>query len=434
MRQSTINSCCSFNNEVDNGDGSAIRHVGSTPSTATAVDDDAPLSTDTHPTKSIGLIGSFALIANTCSGPAIGAFPLLFQQAGIIPVTATIALIFIISTLSSTLLADTISKLPGNRTFSRNVSYSRAFRIIMGDEAYILAESLFLISCGVQAVAAIVAVAQSIDSLLSSVIIGHTYALQVLPSIQLINWSPALCNGSVISKGPSSCIPFKDDDSILLISLGFMITTAMFLPFGRGLLKETITLQIAVFMVMVMLLIKFNVEFISRGLSVEVPWFGSDLSNVAGVVLFNYGFIVGVPAWLVEKETNVSVNTVLWSSTGFSSISYIVFGILGAMSFSNVEDNVMVMLTSTKVQYVPFMLPYKQSLKVNQLNMLVHDMVLTIFMLGSLFDSHQCDFIHYINDRLRYTDILCADKSCYTTSNNKQDGDVFGSSCFIHVR
>jgi hypothetical protein len=225
----------------------------------------------------------------------------------------------------------------------------------MGEEAYILAESLFLISCGVQAVAAIVAVAQSIDSLLSSVIIGHTYALQVLPSIQLISWSPALCDGSVISKRPSSCTPFNDDDSILLISLGFIITTAMFLPFGRGLLKETITLQIAVFMLMVMLLIKFNVEFISRGLSVEVPWFGSHLSNVAGVVLFNYGFIVGVPAWLAEKEANVSVNTVLWSSISFSSISYIVFGILGAMSFSNAEDNAMVMLTSTEVQYVPFL-------------------------------------------------------------------------------
>jgi hypothetical protein len=219
----------------------------------------------------------------------------------------------------------------------------------MGDEAYILAESLFLISCGVQAVAAIVAVAQSIDSLLSSVIIGHTYALQVLPSIQLINWSPALCNGSVISKGPSSCTPFKDDDSILLISLGFMITTAMFLPFGRGLLKETIGLQVAVSVIMVILLMQLNAEFISRGLSVEVPWFGSDLSNVAGVVLFNYAFITVVASWLAEKEAKVSVNTVLWSSTSLSSIGYIVFGILGAMSFHRIGGNALVLLTSTEV-------------------------------------------------------------------------------------
>jgi hypothetical protein len=217
----------------------------------------------------------------------------------------------------------------------------------MGEEAYILAESLFLISCGVQAVAAIVAVAQSIDSLLSSVIIGHTYALQVLPSIQLINWSPALCHAHNIAK----CIPFNDDGS-MLISLGFIITTVMFLPFGRGLLKETIGLQLAVFVIMVILLMQLNAEFISRGLSVEVPWFGSHLSNVAGVVLFNYGFIVGVPSWLAEKEANVSVNTVLWSSTSFSSISYIVFGILGAMSFHRIGGNALVLLTSTEVQYV----------------------------------------------------------------------------------
>ena len=141
------------------------------------------------------------------------AFPHLFQRAGIIPVTASIIFVFITSTLGGTLLADAISKLPGNRRFSKNVSYSHAFRIVMGDEAYILAESLFLISCGVQAVAAIVAVAQSIDSLLSSVIIGHTYALQVLPSIQLINWSPALCHAHNIAK----CIPFNSDSSIYAV-------------------------------------------------------------------------------------------------------------------------------------------------------------------------------------------------------------------------
>ena len=300
---------------------------------------------DIQPIKSIGYIGSLALIIQNCFGPGIVTLPQLFQQAGIIPMVTSIIFFSITSTLVGTFLADAISKLPGNQRFSKNVSYSHAFRIVMGDEAYILAESLFLISCGVQAVAAIVAVAQSIDSLLSSVIIGHTYALQVLPSIQLISWSPALCHAHNIAK----CIPFNSDGS-MLISLGFMITTAMFLPFGRGLLKETIGLQVAVFVIMVILLMQLNAEFIGRGLSVEVPWFGSHLSNVAGVVLFNYGFIVGVPSWLAEKEAKVSVNTVLWSSTSFSSISYIVFGILGAMSFHRIGGNALVLLTSNEVR------------------------------------------------------------------------------------
>ena len=301
---------------------------------------------DIQPIKSIGYIGSLALIIQNCFGPGIVTLPQLFQQAGIIPMVTSIIFFSITSTLVGTFLADAISKLPGNQRFSKNVSYSHAFRIVMGDEAYILAESLFLISCGVQAVAAIVAVAQSIDSLLASLVIGHTYALQVLPSIQLINWSPALCHAHNIAK----CIPFNDDDSILLISLGFMITTAMFLPFGRGLLKETIGLQVAVSVIMVIVLMQLNAEFISRGLSVEVPWFGSDLSNVAGVVLFNYAFITVVASWLAEKEAKVSVNTVLWSSTSFSSISYIVFGILGAMSFHRIGGNALVLLTSNEVR------------------------------------------------------------------------------------
>jgi len=300
------------------------------------------------PVKSISYVGSFALIVNNCLGPGMVALPHLFQRAGVIPVILSIIFFSITSTLGSSLLAETISKLPGNRKFDRSISYSSAFRIIMGEEAYILAESLFLISCGVQAVAAIIVVAQSIDSLLASLVMGHAYALQVFPSVQFISWSPYLCDDSVISQQQSSCIPFGEDGP-MLISLGFVITTAMFLPFGRGLLTETIILQVVVLTIMVILLITLEAEFVIRGLSVQLPWFGGSSSEVAGVVLFNYAFTPVVAAWLTEKEPHVSVNNILWSSTSFSSVIYIVFGLLGAMSFHKIGGNSLVILTSSQV-------------------------------------------------------------------------------------
>ena len=61
-----------------------------------------------------------------------------------------------------------------------------------------------------------------------------------------------------------------------------------------------------------MLLIKFN-DAIE-----EVPYFGSHRSNKTGVMLFNYGFIVSVSTSIRNPQ---------------------------ALSFSHVENNVMVTLT-----------------------------------------------------------------------------------------
>jgi hypothetical protein len=135
----------------------------------------------------------------------------------------------------------------------------------------------------------------------------------------------------------------------MLVTLGFVLTTLLFLPMGRGLLKETIAVQVAAFGVMVVLLTQFTVELVIRGFPVHVPLFGSHLSELAGVVLFNYAFIVAVPSWLAEKEAHVSVNAVLWSSSLVSSLCYVLFGVMASMSFQEIGVNALVMLTSTKV-------------------------------------------------------------------------------------
>lgn len=305
--------------------------------------------------KSIDNLGSFALITNNCVGPAMLGIPRLFQQAGIVPVLLGIAFIFMVATLGGTLFADTIASIPGNRSFSKNLSFSSAFRIIIGEEVYIFAETLFLITCGVQAIASIVATAQSIDGLLASLIMGRTYALTVLPTFELIVWYPDLCHanparGQLVSASSeaSHCTPFHGDGT-MLVTLGFVLTTLLFLPMGRGLLKETIAVQVAAFGVMVVLLTQFTVELVIRGFPVHVPLFGSHLSELAGVVLFNYAFIVAVPSWLAEKEAHVSVNAVLWSSSLVSSLCYVLFGVMASMSFQEIGVNALVMLTSNKV-------------------------------------------------------------------------------------
>lgn len=299
---------------------------------------------------SIGNFGSFTLIMNNLTGPAMLGFPHLFQQAGIIPVAIGVVFVSIASSLCGTFLSDTIASIPGNSEFKKRVDFSTAFRLTVGEGWYTVAETLFLISCAVQACAALVESAQSVDGFLASFVFGKTYALQMYPSIEIVSWSADACSSaeSTSESGVAECTPFNGAGP-LIFSLGFAITTAIFLPLGQGHLKETIGIQIFSFIFMIILLIQFSYEFSSRGLTFHLPWFGSDITQLAGVILFNYAFSITVPAWLYEKHPDVSVNKMIWSSTTMASVLYLMFGIMGAMSFPDVSQNMLVLLTSTKV-------------------------------------------------------------------------------------
>lgn len=191
--------------------------------------------------KEINNIGSFTLLINNMVGPAMMGIPRLFQQAGLIPTSCCMLFIYGCATLCGTLFSDAISAIPGNKTFDRHVDFSSAFRLVIGKELYIIAETLFLITCAVQAITAIVESAQSVDGFLASFLIGKTFALQILPSVKFIHWTPELClqdeaiqsDGEIPETETADCTPFHGAGG-LIVSLGFVITTLIFLPLGRG--------------------------------------------------------------------------------------------------------------------------------------------------------------------------------------------------------
>lgn len=316
-----------------------------------AATDEVVVVEDVDTPHTIGSFGSVALIMNNLTGPAMLGFPHLFQQAGILPVMIGITFVYVASSLCGTFLSDSIASIPGNNQFKKRVDFSTAFRLTVGEGWYAVAETLFLISCAVQACAAIVESAQSVDGFLASFVLGKTYALQLFPTVEFISWSAESCHAGSIDQAESDlseCTPFSGAGP-MIFTLGFAVTTAIFLPLGQGHLKETIALQIFSFIFMIVLLVQFSFEFLNRGLSFQLPWVGNDITQLAGVVLFNYAFSITVPAWLVEKHPDVSVNHTIWISTTAASVTYALFGILGAMSFEDVSPNMLVLLTSSKV-------------------------------------------------------------------------------------
>ena len=293
-----------------------------------------------RPEKTIGNLGSLCLIANNIAGPGMMSLPHVFFNAGILPSTLCCLWVFVGSSLCGTVLSEAISSLPGNSDFDSNIEFSLAF-LVLGDELwYILAEMLFLASCMVQCFSGIVEVAHTIDAVLASSILGKTYALQLYPSLEFIHWSDKSCDSS------STCTPFYYDGPFI-VSLGYILTTAILYPFGTGHLKETISFQIFAFFFMIVVVGLFFKEFIVSGLPYSVPWVGADVGQLVGVILFNYAFSITVPAWLNEKKSHVSVNNTIWGSSAALTLMYILFGLLGAMAYSYPPADMLSILGST---------------------------------------------------------------------------------------
>lgn len=130
--------------------------------------------------KNIGLFGSFALVTNNIAGPAMMGLPLLFQQAGIIPVIVAIVFMSVTSSISGTMLAESIASIPGNVKYDLQVEYANAF-VLLGRKWQSIAQILFLVACSVQAITGIIETSQSLDSFIASFVLGKTYALRIWP-------------------------------------------------------------------------------------------------------------------------------------------------------------------------------------------------------------------------------------------------------------
>lgn len=284
---------------------------------------DIPLQDELHADdvsapKTIDFLGSFALITNNMTGPAMMGLPNVFLQAGYLPSIACILYVCLSSSICGTLLAETIALIPGNHQFTKNIEFSVAFHHYLGDSWYLFVEGLFFMSCMSQACAAIVVTSHTLDGFLASFLLSKTYALQLFPTIEIISWSASTCHSpkkSIVQSyskdsGIEDCTPFYSDGPFI-ITIGFLIVTLLFLPLGRGYLKEAVFVQILSFIALLTLLSQFFFEFFRQGLHFSVPMIGEDQSELAGVVLFNFAYIIAVPSWLNEKAPNVSVNKVI---------------------------------------------------------------------------------------------------------------------------
>ena len=275
--------------------------------------------------------------------------PQVFASAGYIPASCCIFIVCIASSITGGLFSQAIGEIPGNSQFNRNITYATAFRLLVDKNLAIIAERIFILACFIQCIAGIIQASQSLDSFLASYLLGHTYALQIYPQIKFLSWSELHCQGGLNeAETLENCVPFFENGP-LIITLGYFIIICLFLPLGLKNLKETMIIQLISFFFLLIVMFQFNFEFLSLAFSQPVPAIGTNFSQLVGVILFNFDYVLTLPSWLIEKKVGVNPNRVIWFTSTFCSILYLTFGYLGASAFGNDTEKMMALLESNEV-------------------------------------------------------------------------------------
>lgn len=252
-------------------------------------------------TKSIGMLGSLAIAVNSLAGPAILQLPATYQMAGLIPTTVCLILVGILSSFCSLHMANVVSKVPGNANFDKLVDFSEPFRIFWGRRAFLATQIMFFCCTVCMNVAAIVDTAQVVDTFL-----GHSpMGSYGLTPRGVTRWEHGPCTRKEVKL--RQCDPF-DRDGDYILSAGYVIAAAFFLPISLMDLKDNTAWQVFGFFVLLVTSMEFIVSFSLYGLVWNhVPVWGGQWDSMLGVILFNFSLVVAIPAWLSEKKASVSV-------------------------------------------------------------------------------------------------------------------------------
>ena len=197
--------------------------------------------------------------------------PATFQRSGLIPTLLTLVFVCILAALCSLHMANTISKVPGNHDFKKEVrwmkdasywkwiccvalflftknslvndmpwqqkvEYAETFRSFWGHRSFVFAQVLFFVCISCLNISSIVDTAQTVDTALGNY--RGTKGLQISwdPEDDLftvVHWRASECSDDMRVAG--TCLPFFDDDapSTVILTMGYMICVAIFLIWYR---------------------------------------------------------------------------------------------------------------------------------------------------------------------------------------------------------
>jgi len=270
--------------------------------------------------KDISFGGGLALLVNSITGPGLVTIPVVFQQAGWFTPVVTMIIIMIISSLSATLLCETMALIPGNERFQGRIEFTSLSKYLFPRWGFYLTMLLLVLSLMAVLISSVIISAQTMD-LAVLAIFKKTWALEFAPHP---GWVEVTAAGNNVS-------PFGDR---FVISLGYVIVLAITVPLGYFNLDDNIIVQNGAFGFLIFIFVEWFVTFFIKGIDASrISAFAPNQSQVLGTIIFNYAFVITVPSWINEKREGVGVNKSIWLATSISTVFYMGVGLFGALTF-----------------------------------------------------------------------------------------------------
>ncbi|CAE7026018.1 unnamed protein product [Symbiodinium sp. KB8] len=270
--------------------------------------------------KTIGLLGSVAVLVNNLLGPGIANFSGMYQQSGWLVPTSLVVVCVLSSLASSAMLLASIRAYPDNKDYDVRVEYGTLCRHHFPRSASVIFQGIFQLAMLAANVSNIIQTAQVFDYFFVD-IAGESCAIELFPDFQL------LCRAS-----RSEITPFGAGK--LLISAGMVSVAAMSIPLGYWNLEENVRAQNLALLVILLSISSWVVIFCALGLEEErVPAVGSSFHHIEGTVLFNFMFVSTLPSWVCEKNPNVRPMRTITLVLMVATVAYILVGLLGGMAF-----------------------------------------------------------------------------------------------------
>ncbi|KAF9197914.1 hypothetical protein BGZ49_001450 [Haplosporangium sp. Z 27] len=270
--------------------------------------------------KDITFWGGLCLLICNTTGPGAVSLPLIAQSSGWVPTVIGFVVIGFLSYLSSVFIGEAMTDVPGNEQFQENVEFSNLVFCFFGRKFQIIMQMICFLAMQTTNIASIAICAQVFDNLLIQ-LFHKTCGIQVHPTAAFI---------CVTDQLPSSS-PFS---GTMIMSTGTVLALVMVLPLCLMNLSENIWIQVVSCIIILLVFLQWIVTIFKQGIvPSRVPAVGSDLSQIFGSILFNYGYVTAIPSLANAKTPKVSLQRAVGCNVSIMTTIYLIVTIFGAMAF-----------------------------------------------------------------------------------------------------
>jgi len=269
--------------------------------------------------RSIGFLGGLCLMINNCLGPGLVQMNTQMQISGWFPMIVAICIFGLLAFVSSWMLLYAQSRVPVGSV--GRVEFTGICEYFFERKIFLFCVLFYILTMIVQCISGIQQTMQLMDLMIVR-LFGKSCALEIYPHFFSFPCSNIDSGFSVFAPGSG------------VISLGFVASGLLAIPFGFFPLEDSIIFQIISCGIMAICVVMLGIDLSFVGYQPSrLPAIGDSLSGLVGLMMFNFSLAFSLPSWNNERKHSVRVKRSVGSAITIGSATMLVLGILGALAF-----------------------------------------------------------------------------------------------------